>query len=478
MSITTITYLGYLAAVAILCYALQRKARPYFLLIASYVFFGYMAEQRPMLPVLIGVTVLTWLCGLLAGSSHKKAVRAVAVAVPVLTAIGLLVWFKYWNLFTGLLGQDPVELIAPLGLSYFLLAAVSYPIDVCRGKCKPTKNILHYAMFVSFFPTLITGPIERWGHLEPQIKESRRFDYDRLAGGLFRMAWGYFKKMVLADNLNLYISLVYASPETMTGPQLAAAALLFSVRLYMDFSGCCDIVLGAARILGYDLLENFDRPFEATSFAELWRRWHISLTGWFREYVYFPLGGSRCALWRVLLNTMVVFTVSGLWHGADWRYLLWGAACGLIAVIGRLTAKPRAALAARNPLYRLCWLKVSIQQAIVFLLFSFSLVFFAAAAYDFDPWLVLGGMASGWQGFGDWWSVGELLLSAGLDGGLEWMVPAGCLMVFLLEHYDQNIADWIRRRNFVVRWVLYYAAGLSILFFGAFGQSMFIYQTY
>lgn len=478
MTITTVTYLGYLAAAAILCYALPRVARPYFLLVASYVFYGWTAENRMMLPVLISVTLLTWACGLLAGSTRKRAVRALAVAVPILTGIGLLVWFKYWNMLTGLFGQSPVLLITPLGLSYFLFAALSYPIDVCRGKCEVAKNPLHYAMFVSFFPTMVTGPIERWGHLGPQIARSRRFDYDRLAGGAFRMAWGYFKKMVLADNLNLYVSFVYASPESMSGPQLLAATLLFSVRLYMDFSGCCDIAMGAARILGYDLIDNFDRPFEAVSFADFWRRWHISMTGWFREYVYFPLGGSRCAQWRVLLNTVIVFLVSGLWHGADWRYLAWGLSCGLIMVIARLTARPRAVLAQHNPLYKLCWLRVSIQQCIVFLLFSLTLVFFAAGTYNSDPWAVFGGLAAGWQGPGDWWRVGELLLSSGLDNGLEWMIPAGCMTVFLLEHYDQNIADWIRRRNFVVRWVLYYAVGASILFFAAFGQSMFIYQTY
>lgn len=478
MTITTVTYLGYLAAAAILCYALPRVARPYFLLVASYVFYGWTAENRIMLPVLVGITLLTWGCGLLVGVSRKKAVRAAAVAVSVAGCVGVLAWFKYWNMLTALFGQSPVQLLTPLGLSYFVFAALSYPIDVYRGKCEVTKNPLHYAMFVSFFPTMITGPIERWGHMGPQVAESRRFDYDRMAGGAFRMAWGYFKKMVLADNLNLYVALVYGTPETMPGPQLLAATLLFSVRLYMDFSGCCDIAMGAARILGYDLIDNFDRPFEATSFADFWRRWHISMTGWFREYVYFPLGGSRCAPWRVLLNTVIVFVVSGLWHGADWRYLAWGLCCGLVMVIARLTARPRAFLARYNPLYKLCWLRVSIQQCIVFVLFSFTLVFFAAGTYNIDPWAVFGGMWSGWQGIGDWWRVGELLLSSGLDGGLEWMVPAGCLAVFLLEHYDQNIAAWIRRRNFVVRWVLYYAAGLSILFFAAFGQSMFIYQTY
>lgn len=181
--------------------------------------------------------------------------------------------------------------------------------------------------------------------------------------------------MVLADNMNLYIKMVYDTPAEMNGPNLVAATLLFSLRLYLDFSGCCDIAIGAARILGYDLLENFHSPFEATSFAELWQRWHMSLTGWLRDYIYIPLGGSRCNVVRHMLNTLIVFAVSGLWHGADLRYLEWGIACGVISVIAQLTKAPRKVLWRYNPLYREPAVQTFLQRCITYLLFSFTMVF-------------------------------------------------------------------------------------------------------
>lgn len=191
--------------------------------------------------------------------------------------------------------------------------------------------------------------------------------------------------MVIADNLAVYVSLVYGDYAHMSGPNLAAATLLFALQLYMDFSGCCDIVLGAARILGYDLIENFQSPFGATSFADFWRRWHISMTGWFRDYVYFSLGGSRCGAVRHLFNILVVFLVSGLWHGADWRYLMWGLACGVISVLAVLTRRPRGVIARYNPLYRIDGVRRWVQRGIVYLLFCVTMVFLPARCTTRTP---------------------------------------------------------------------------------------------
>ena len=304
-------YLGFFVAVAVLHYVLPRVLRPYFLLVANYAFYCYAPQYRPLALVLAGATLITWLCGLVIGSTRVKAVRVLFLLLTLLGGAGVLLYYKYWGLVADLVGGTALprhDLLAPLGLSYFLFAAMSYTIDVFKRRCKVEYNPLHYAMFVSFFPTMITGPIERYPHLRPQLKQPRRFSYQRCAGGLFRILWGYMKK---------YVGLVYGTPDTMAGPQLVAASLLFIVQLYMDFSGCCDIALGVGRILGYDLIENFRAPFEATSFSELWNRWHISMTSWFRDYIYFPMGGSRCNLVRRSLNVIIVFTVSGLWHGAE-----------------------------------------------------------------------------------------------------------------------------------------------------------------
>lgn len=371
------------------------------------------------------------------------------------------------------------NLLAPLGLSYFTFASMSYTIDVYKRRCRVETNLLHYALFVSFFPTLINGPIERYPQMRPQIRKSRRFSYGRCAGGAFRMLWGYTKKMVLADNLSHYVSLVYGDVGSMSGPNLVAATVLFAVQLYMDFSGCCDIALGAARILGYDLIENFQSPFEARTFNDFWRRWHISMTSWFRDYVYFSLGGSRCAPWRHYLNIVIVFVCSGLWHGADWRYLAWGLFTGLLAAFGVMTARARQRINRYNPLYRMGWFKVFWQCFFTNALFCLTLVFFASAIYNTDPFAVYGSLLQGWDGLtGSWAQVSNLIYSSGIDGRLPVVLLFGCFVVFAAEHKGRSVARWIRQQVWPLRWTLYYGMAAAILFFAAFGQSAFIYQQY
>ena len=483
MSITSLLFVVFFAAAALIHYALPRVARPYFLLIASYVFFCYDPVNRPLVWVLAGATLLTWLCGLVIGRSKNRAVRLVFLLAAIAGGVGVLLYYKYWNLLADTLGGGLLarreNLIAPLGLSYFTFAALSYTIDVYKRRCIVSTNPFHYALFVSFFPTLINGPIERYPQLRPQIQKSRRFSYNRCAGGAFRMLWGYAKKMVLADNLSRYVSLVYGDPAAMSGPNLVAATVLFAIQLYMDFSGCCDIALGAARILGYDLIENFDSPFESRSFGEFWRRWHVSMTGWFRDYVYFSLGGSRCAPWRHYLNIVIVFLCSGLWHGADWRYVAWGLACGLISAFGVLTAKVRRRLGARNPLYRAAWFKTVWQVLCTNALFCLTLVFFASALYGTDPFAIYAAMFDGWQGLaGSWAQVTRLLFDSGIDGRLPVVLWFGCFLVFAVEHAGQNVALWVRRQVWPLRWTLYYTVAAAVLFFAAFGQSAFIYQQF
>ena len=485
MELTTLLFLGFFAAVALLNYTLPRVLRPYCLLAASYLFYCWGANDRLLVPVLIAATLVTWGCGLVIGKCRIGPVRVIFLLLAVFTCVGLLFYYKYWNLLaadilSGTVLQPRTDMVTPLGLGYFTLAALSYTIDVYKRRCKVELNPLHYALFVSFFPTMTTGPIERYPHFRPQIHKSRRFSYTRCAGGAFRMLWGYTKKMVLADNMNLYIKMVYDTPAEMNGPNLVAATLLFSLRLYLDFSGCCDIAIGAARILGYDLLENFHSPFEATSFAGLWQRWHMSLTGWLRDYIYIPLGGSRCNAVRHMLNTLIVFAVSGLWHGADLRYLEWGIACGVISVIAQLSKAPRKVLWRYNPLYREPAVQTFLQRCITYLLFSFTMVFFASAIYNAAPGEVFAGILQGWQGgfAAGWESVTNLVTSSGIDGRLPVVLTCGTAIVLAMEHNGNNVARWIRKQCFVLRWTVYYAAAVSILFFAAFGQSAFIYQQF
>ena len=340
MAITSLLFLAFFAAVALINYALPRVLRPYFLLAASYGFFCYDPVNRPLVWVIAAATVLTWLCGLIIGKVRAKPVRVLALAASVGFGIGILVYYKYWNLLADTVGGSILShrenLLAPLGLSYFTFAAMSYTIDVYKRRCRVETNLLHYALFVSFFPTLINGPIERYPQMRPQIRKSRRFSYGRCAGGAFRMLWGYTKKMVLADNLSHYVSLVYGDVGSMSGPNLVAATVLFAVQLYMDFSGCCDIALGAARILGYDLIENFQSPFEARTFNDFWRRWHISLSTWLRDYLYISLGGNRKGRIRTYGNLLLTMLLGGLWHGAAVRFILWGGLHGAALALHKL----------------------------------------------------------------------------------------------------------------------------------------------
>lgn len=484
MELTTLLFLGFFAAVALLNYTLPRVLRPYCLLAASYLFYCWGANDRLLVPVLVAATLVTWGCGLVIGKCRIGPVRVIFLLLAVFTCVGLLFYYKYWNLLaadilSGTVLQPRTDMVTPLGLGYFTLAALSYTIDVYKRRCKVELNPLHYALFVSFFPTMTTGPIERYPHFRPQIHKSRRFSYTRCAGGAFRMLWGYTKKMVLADNLSHYVSLVYGDVGSMSGPNLVAATVLFAVQLYMDFSGCCDIALGAARILGYDLIENFQSPFEARTFNDFWRRWHISMTSWFRDYVYFSLGGSRCAPWRHYLNIVIVFVCSGLWHGADWRYLAWGLFTGLLAAFGVMTARARQRINRYNPLYRMGWFKVFWQCLFTNALFCLTLVFFASAIYNTDPFAVYGSLLQGWAGLtGSWAQVSNLIYSSGIDGRLPVVLLFGCFVVFAAEHKGRSVARWIRQQVWPLRWTLYYGMAAAILFFAAFGQSAFIYQQY
>lgn len=489
MDFNTPIFLAFFAVCAVLTYCMPRVAKPYFLLLASYAFYLYQPQNARLVWVLITATTLTWIGGLLLGEKSlqrfpwlKRAILATVVGFSLLC----LIRYKYYDFISQLvhqggeaIGQDwnlpKLDLIAPLGLSYFLFQSMGYLFDVYLGRQKPVKNPVHYALFVSFFPCIFTGPIERSSHLLPQFHHPHPFDYHRMSGGAFRMLWGYFKKMVLADGLSTFVSTIYAKPEGVAGPYLLAASLLFSYQLYLDFSGCCDIAIGAGRILGFDLMENFRRPFSSLSYPELWRRWHISLSSWFRDYLYIPLGGNRCSPLRQWFNSVFTFVVSGLWHGASVGYLIWGFLNGMILWLSKTTQPLRSKLDEKNPLYRIRPLRHGIKCICVYLLFTACIVFFAADLYGGEALAVYSGLFQGWdipfeklmQGFSQY----GLTLSTALVSAIG---------IFITDRVEAtgSVALWIRKRHFLVRWVLYYLLALAILFFGSFGKSAFIYQNY
>ncbi len=273
-------------------------------------------------------------------------------------------------------------------------------VEVYRGNQKAERHFGIYSLYVMFYPQLVAGPIERPQNLLHQFYEHHRFEYQRVADGLKLMAWGLFKKVVIADRLAVVVNTIYADPTAHTGVPLILAGVFFAVQIYCDFSGYSDMAIGAAQAMGFRLMDNFRRPFASRSISEFWTRWHISLSSWFRDYVYIPLGGSRLGPGRQTFNLMVTFVLSGLWHGANWTYVIWGGLNGLMIVVGSATLAYRNAVARTLGLQRLPWLRHAVQVAITFSLFVFGVIIFRSTSMS-EAWYIITHL---FDGFHSWWN--------------------------------------------------------------------------
>ena len=348
MNFNSLQYLVFLPTVIILYFLLPPRCRNYLLLAASYYF--YMCWEPLYALLILTSTIVTYSCGRLLESfpRHKKA----WVALSLIINLSILFFFKYFNFAAGIIGSllgrvgldftsPGLNVLLPVGISFYTFQALGYTIDVYRGKLPAERNFIIYALFVSFFPQLVAGPIERSVNLLPQFREVHRFSESNIRSGLLPVLWGLFKKIVIADQLAVMVNAVYAAPEKYLPAQLICATVAFAFQIYCDFSAYSDIARGSAMMLGFRLMRNFDSPYFATSIQSFWRKWHISLTTWFRDYLYFPLGGSRCSSSRRYLNVLIVFTVSGLWHGAALTYIIWGLLNGIYQIAGLITAPLR-----------------------------------------------------------------------------------------------------------------------------------------
>jgi len=305
-----------------------------FVVAASYFFYGFWDWR--FLVLLVFSTLVDFSLGLLIAKQEKQKKRKLLLLASIITNIGLLGFFKYYNFFLdnfitafSLFGTEitahSLNIILPLGISFYTFQTLSYTIDVYRKKIDPSKDIIAFSAFVSFFPQLVAGPIERASNLLPQFKNRRTFDYSKAVDGLRQILWGLFKKIVIADNCAEYANQIFNNSADYSGSSLLLGALFFAFQIYGDFSGYSDIAIGSARLLGIDLMRNFAFPYFSRDIAEFWRRWHISLSTWFRDYVYIPLGGSQGGTWMKIRNTFIIFLVSGFWHGANWTFIVWGA---------------------------------------------------------------------------------------------------------------------------------------------------------
>ena len=309
------------------------KLQNLFIVMASYVFYGWW-DWRFL--VLLAFTSLFSFASGLAIEKYRDTPRKAKTANILNIVINLLILgvFKYYNFFVSsfanaFLGGNTdgllLRVILPVGISFYTFKALSYSIDVYREKLKPTRDVIQYCAYVGFFPQLLAGPIERATNLLPQLEKPRKFDYETGVDGLRQILWGLFKKMVIADNCAVYVDRVFSTYQTQSGSTLLLAAIFFAFQIYGDFSGYSDMAIGTGKLFGFKTMKNFNMPYFSRDIAEFWRRWHISLTTWFRDYVYIPLGGSRCSKAKIVRNTFVIFLLSGLWHGANWTFIAWGA---------------------------------------------------------------------------------------------------------------------------------------------------------
>ena len=309
-----------------------------FLLAASYIFYGWWDWR--FLGLIIITSTSTFLSGLMIKNDHYRRSK-MWLSLNIILNLGILAAFKYFNFFKDsfadilrLFGANPdfptINIMLPVGISFYTLQAISYSFDVYNGKAKPTRNVIAFFVYIAFFPQLVAGPIERARNLLPQFLKRKSFDYYNAVIGMRQILWGLVKKLVIADNLAGYVDNLLYHPSVMSGSSIIMASILFAFQIYADFSGYSDIAIGSARLFNIKLLPNFNYPFFSRNMKELWQRWHISLMTWLKEYLYFPLGGSRRGKWRTCLNTMIVFAISGLWHGADWTFIIWGAVNGLM----------------------------------------------------------------------------------------------------------------------------------------------------
>lgn len=342
MQFDSYTYALFLPLVFIIYWALRKnlKWQNLFLLVASYVFYGWWDWR--MLGLIVLTSLTTWGSALMMRGDRSRHDRLWSAANIVLN-VGILAVFKYLNFlrdsfvdFLGLFGVNPdwptLHILLPVGISFYTFQAISYTIDVYRGDIKPTRDVVAFGVFIAFFPQLVAGPIERASNLLPQFLRNKTFDYDTAVIGMRQILWGVGKKVIVADSVGYYVDQLLYNPYHFSAASMVWASMLFMVQIYADFSGYSDIAIGSAKLLNIKLQPNFHYPFFSRNMKEFWQRWHISLINWFRLYIYFPMGGSRRGKLRTVFNVLVLFTLSGLWHGADWTFAIWGLVFGLLNV--------------------------------------------------------------------------------------------------------------------------------------------------
>lgn len=460
------------------------KWRWIWLLISSYYF--YMCWNPAYILLLLFSTGISYAGGRILERIEAEPGRKAVLAAAIVINFSVLFWFKYLNFFCYTCNQifrrfaisfqwPEYDILLPVGISFFTFQAVGYVIDVYRRDVACERNFLRYALFVSFFPQLVAGPIERSGNLLHQLGEEHRFDWNRMKDGLLLMLWGFFLKLVVADRAAIVVNNIWGNQDKYQGCYIWIALFLFAFQLYGDFAGYSTIAQGTARVLGIELMDNFRAPYLSQSVTEFWRNWHISLSSWFRDYVYIPLGGSRKGTIRKYINTMLVFLASGLWHGAAWNYVVWGGMNGAYQVAEDIWRKRKGALFFK--LQSRKWYSVW-QTIFTFILIDFSFLFFRSGSLSeairrFESICTVHNKEIFWDG--SLWELG-LLRS-------EWVLLLFSIILVLIVEYvhkrNQHVRVFIAAKPGWIRWIIYMLLFWSVVMFGIYGvnyeASAFIY---
>lgn len=447
------------------------------LMIASYYF--YACWDWRFLLLLAFSTFLDYYTGIRIEESQKKSSKKFWFWLSIGVNLGFLGFFKYYNFFAESFAElfagfgfqiNPLvlQIILPIGISFYTFHGLSYVIDIYKERIKAEKSVIDYALFVSFFPLLVAGPIERATHLLPQIKRERQFSYDNAVDGLRQILWGLFKKMVVADNCAYYANMVFNDYHQYTGTTLIFGAILFAFQIYGDFSGYSDIALGTARLFGFDLLRNFSYPYFSRDIAEFWRRWHISLSSWFRDYLYIPLGGSKGGNWMRIRNTFIIFIVSGFWHGANWTFIIWGFLNALFIMpsIVLKTNRNNLNIVAEGRLFPN--FREIIQLIVTFTLACFAWIFFRSNSVS-DAFEYIGRIFS------------TLRLGIGypyklLQGDLKVLIFVAIMLIFewFMREELHPLRKPFTKLPTAARWIIYFLLAVLVLLFAG-EQAEFIY---
>ncbi|WML33798.1 MBOAT family O-acyltransferase [Clostridium sp. OS1-26] len=482
MSFNSTQFLLFFFIVVVLYYAIPNRIRWIWLLVVSYYF--YMTWNPKYVFLIIASTLITYVGGLLINKAEKVRTRKLLVFLSISSNLGILFMFKYYVFFSTSItrifyhfhiavNMSSFDFMLPVGISFYTFQALSYIIDVYRKDIKAEKNFWKYALFVSFFPQLLSGPIQKSKHFMKQIDENHYFSYNNVKSGLLLMLWGYFQKTMVADRIGNIVNTVYGNPANYRGFVIVIATVFFAFQLYCDFSSYSNIAIGAAQVMGFRLSQNFESPYFSKSIREFWKRWHMSLTSWFMDYLYFPLGGSRCSKLRKYFNVMVVFIVSGLWHGSSFSFIVWGALHGIYYVIENLFI-PVGDILVRKFKIRMNSFGYKLSMILInFILVDFAWLFFRATSFK-NAVILIKNMFY----FNPSIFVDGSLYKLGLDSSnfLIAMLSLGVVFIVDLLQGRRNLRDELLKQNTVFRWSLYLTSVIIILIFGVYGSGYNIQQ--